>query len=100
MRQRLLVNRGGGDGVYKTQPVVTGAGVRRAGYCRPGQYHRSPPPACPAVQVLRSGVRTIALGTGRATSLELPYVAQNYDVQVGDVLVTSVSARCSPLAFP
>ena len=27
LRQRLLVNRGGGDGVYKTQPVVTGAGV-------------------------------------------------------------------------
>ncbi len=41
------------------------------------------------VQVLRSGVRTIALGTGRSTSLDLPYVPQNYDVKVGDVLVTS-----------
>ena len=41
------------------------------------------------VQVLRSGVRTIALGTGRSTALELPYVPQNYDVKVGDVLVTS-----------
>ena len=38
LRQRLLVNRGGGDGVYKTQPVVTGAGVL-------GQVFRTGPSA-------------------------------------------------------
>ena len=49
------------------------------------------------VQVVRSGVRTIALGTGRSTSLELPYVPQNYDVKVGDLLVTSGLGRVFPL---
>ena len=49
------------------------------------------------VQVLRSGVRTIALGTGRSTALELPYVPQNYDVKVGDVLVTSGLGRVFPV---
>src|SRR5687768_13374876 len=102
--QRLLVNRGGSHGVSKAQPVITGTGVL-------GQVFRTGPfsseiilitdseHALP-VQVLRSGVRTIALGTGRATALELPYVPQNYDVQVGDVLVTSGLGQVFPFGLP
>jgi rod shape-determining protein MreC len=52
------------------------------------------------VQVLRSGVRTIALGTGRSTALDLPYVAQNHDVKVGDLLVTSGLGRVFPYGLP
>lgn len=104
LRQRLLVNRGGTHGVHKAQPVVTGDGVL-------GQVFRIGPfsseiilitdseHALP-VQVVRSGVRTIALGTGRSTSLELPYVPQNYDVKVGDVLVTSGLGRVFPFGLP
>ena len=104
LRQRLVVNRGGRDGVFRAQPVVTGTGVL-------GQVFRTGPfsseiilitdaeHALP-VQVLRSGVRTIALGTGHSTSLELPYVAQNYDVQVGDVLVTSGLGQVFPFGLP
>jgi rod shape-determining protein MreC len=104
LRQRLLVNRGGTHGVFKSQPVVTGDGVL-------GQVFRIGPfsseiilitdaeHALP-VQVVRSGVRTIALGTGRSTSLELPYVPQNYDVKVGDLLVTSGLGRVFPFGLP
>jgi rod shape-determining protein MreC len=104
LRQRLVVNRGGRDGVFKAQPVITGAGVL-------GQVFRTGPfsaeiilitdaeHALP-VQVLRSGVRTIALGTGRATSLELPYVPQNYDVQKDDILVTSGLGQVFPFGLP
>ena len=104
VRQRLLVNRGGNSGVYRAQPVITGEGVL-------GQVYRIGPfssevilitdseHALP-VQVLRSGVRTIALGTGRSTSLELPYVPQNYDVKVGDVLVTSGLDQVFPFGLP
>jgi rod shape-determining protein MreC len=104
LRQRLLINRGGSNGVYKSQPVITGEGVL-------GQVFRTGPfsseiilitdaeHALP-VQVLRSGVRTIALGTGRATALELPYVPQNYDVKVGDVLVTSGLGQVFPYGLP
>ena len=104
LRQRLLVNRGGNAGVFKSQPVVTGDGVI-------GQVFRTGPfsseiilitdaeHALP-VQVLRSGVRTIALGTGRATALDLPYVPQNYDVKVGDVLVTSGLGQVFPYGVP
>ena len=104
LRQRLLVNRGGTHGVFKAQPVVTGDGVL-------GQVFRIGPfsseiilitdaeHALP-VQVVRSGVRTIALGTGRSTALELPYVPQNYDVKVGDLLVTSGLGRVFPFGLP
>jgi len=104
LRQRLLINRGGNSGVYRAQPVITGDGVI-------GQVYRTGPfsseiilitdseHALP-VQVLRSGVRTIALGTGRATALELPYVSQNDDVKVGDVLVTSGLDQVFPFGLP
>ncbi len=104
LRQRLLVNRGGTHGVYKGQPVITGDGVI-------GQVFRTGPfsseiilitdaeHALP-VQVVRSGVRTIALGTGHSTSLELPYVPKNYDVKVGDLLVTSGLGRVFPFGLP
>jgi rod shape-determining protein MreC len=104
LRQRLVVNRGATQGVFKSQPVVTGEGVL-------GQVYRLGPfsteiilitdaeHALP-VQVLRSGVRTIALGTGRSTALELPYVPHNYDVKEGDLLVTSGLGRVFPFGLP
>ncbi len=104
LRQRLLINRGGNSGVYRSQPVITGDGVL-------GQVYRTGPFSSEIilitdsehglpVQVLRSGVRTIALGTGRATALELPYVPQNFDVKVGDVLVTSGLDEVFPYGLP
>ena len=104
LRQRLLVNRGGTLGVHKAQPVITGDGVL-------GQVYRTGPfsseiilitdseHALP-VQVLRSGVRTIALGTGRSTALDLPYVPQSDDVKVGDLLVTSGLDQVFPYGLP
>src|SRR3954471_15559256 len=104
LRQRLLINRGASSGVYKAQPVITGEGVL-------GQVFRLGPfsseiilitdaeHALP-VTVLRSGERTIAIGTGRSTTLELPYVPQNKDVKVGDLLVTSGLGKLFPSGLP
>ena len=104
VRQRLLINRGGRSGVYKSQPVVSGDGVL-------GQVYRTGPfsseiilitdaeHALP-VQVLRSGVRTIANGTGYPTALDLPFVPRNFDVKVGDVLVTSGLGQVFPYGIP
>ena len=41
------------------------------------------------VQVLRSGLRTVAYGRGQSGTLDLRFVAPNADIQVGDVLITS-----------
>jgi len=104
LRQRLLVNRGANHGVYKSQPVVTGDGVLGQAY-RLGPFSTeviliSDAEHALPVQVLRSGVRTIALGTGRSTALELPYVPQNFDVKEGDLLVTSGLGRIFPYGLP
>jgi rod shape-determining protein MreC len=41
------------------------------------------------VQVLRSGVRSVAYGRGQSNVLELRFMASNADIQKGDVLLTS-----------
>jgi rod shape-determining protein MreC len=41
------------------------------------------------VQVLRSGLRTVAYGRGQSGTLDLRFIAPNADIQVGDVLITS-----------
>ncbi|HBI71011.1 MAG TPA: rod shape-determining protein MreC, partial [Massilia sp.] len=41
------------------------------------------------VQVLRSGLRSVAYGRGHSGVLDLRFVAPNADIQVGDVLITS-----------
>jgi rod shape-determining protein MreC len=41
------------------------------------------------VQVVRTGLRTIAYGTGRTDSLLLPNIPQSAEIAVGDSLVTS-----------
>ena len=52
------------------------------------------------VQVARSGLRTIAYGTGRTDVLMLPNIPQSADVKVGDVLITSGIGGRFPAGFP
>ena len=103
-RHRLVVNRGGNNGVKKSQPVISGAGVLGQVF-RTGPFSSEiilitdPEHALP-VQVARSGVLTIAHGTGDRQILDLPYVALNYDVQVDDLLVTSGLGQVFPYGIP
>lgn len=52
------------------------------------------------VQVLRSGLRTIAYGTGETDRLELPNIPLSADVRIGDRLVTSGIGGRFPAGFP
>lgn len=91
--RRVVLDRGSENGVKLGLPVIDNAGVV-------GQVTRVFPltsevtlltdkeQAIP-VQVLRTGLRSIAYGRGQSGQLDLRFVAPNADVQVGDVLVTS-----------
>ncbi|MEW6761352.1 MAG: rod shape-determining protein MreC [Pseudomonadota bacterium] len=91
--RRIVIDRGSRDNVVPGLPVIDHAGVV-------GQITRVFPftsevtlltdrdQAIP-VQVLRSGLRSIAYGRGQSGLLDLRFVVANADVQVGDVLVTS-----------
>lgn len=91
--RRIVINRGSRDNVTLGLPVIDNAGVV-------GQVTRVFPftsevtlltdkdQAIP-VQVLRSGLRSIVYGRGHSGLLDLRFVAQDADIQVGDILVTS-----------
>jgi rod shape-determining protein MreC len=91
--RKIVLDRGARAGVILGLPVIDNAGVV-------GQVTRVFPftsevtlltdreQAIP-VQVLRSGLRSVAYGRGLSGQLDLRFVAPNADIQVGDVVVTS-----------
>ncbi|MDX1606919.1 MAG: rod shape-determining protein MreC, partial [Candidatus Competibacterales bacterium] len=52
------------------------------------------------VQVNRNGLRTLVTGTDNFQRLDLPYIPNNYDVQVGDLLITSGLGGRFPRGYP
>jgi rod shape-determining protein MreC len=103
-RQRTLINKGTRDGVFRGQAAIDAAGifgqVTRAGPISAEVIMISDPEHAIPVQVNRTGVRSIALGTGRSGLLSLPYLPQNADVIVGDLLVSSGLGGVYPPGYP
>ncbi len=91
--RKVILDRGERHGLKPGQPVIDDLGVV-------GQVTRVFPftaevtlltdkdHAIP-VQVLRSGVRSVAYGRGQSGVLELRFMASNADIQKGDVVTTS-----------
>lgn len=104
LRQRLVINKGDRDGLFRSQTVVDTAGlvgqlVRVGPWSAEVMLITDPEHAVP-VEVVRSGVRTIAVGTGDADELQLPYVPVTADVKSGDLLVTSGLGGVFPAGVP
>ena len=103
-RHQILLNKGTRDGVRIGQPLLDQHGVI-------GQIIHVNPLSATAilitdpnhslpVQVVRNGLRTLAVGSGNFQALELPYLSNKEDVQVGDVLVTSGLGGRFPRGYP
>ncbi len=104
LRQRLIINKGLHDGVHVNQPVVDGAGVLgQVAHVGPWSSEviliTDPEHALP-VQITRTGLRTIAVGSGNADELLLTYLAANSDVKSGDELVSSGLGGVFPAGYP
>jgi rod shape-determining protein MreC len=52
------------------------------------------------VEVNRNGLSTIVVGSGTIDRLELPFVVNNADIRVGDLLVTSGLGGAFPAGYP
>jgi rod shape-determining protein MreC len=103
-RPRVVLNAGSNQGVTVGQPVIDAHGIM--GQVVEVMANTSvvmlvtdPTHAIP-VMVERSGLRTIAYGTGAIDRLELPNIPISADVQVGDRLVTSGLGGRFPAGFP
>ncbi len=103
-RQRVLINKGTRNGIFRGQAALDANGifgqVTRAGPISSEVILISDPEHAIPVQVNRTGARSIALGTGRSGLLSLPYLPQNADVIVGDLLVSSGLGGVYPPGYP
>ena len=103
-RQRFTINRGALNGVYAGQALLDANGVvgqidivdalTSQAVLISDSNHGLP------VAVNRTGLRTIALGTGETGLLNLPYLTNSADVREGDLLVTSGLGGVFPPGYP
>ena len=103
-RPRVVLNVGANQGVTVGQPVIDAHGIMGQvievlGNTSVVMLITDPTHAIP-VMVERSGLRTIAYGTGAIDRLELPNIPISADVQAGDRLVTSGLGGRFPAGFP
>lgn len=103
-KQQVVINKGAASGVYEGQAVldadaVMGQIIQVTPFSSTVLLITDPSHSIP-VQVLRSGLRTIAVGSGRVNALDLPYLPTNSDIREGDLLVTSGLGGKFPSGYP
>ncbi|MFM9887603.1 MAG: rod shape-determining protein MreC [Burkholderiales bacterium] len=102
--RKVIIDKGSQHGVESGQPVIDVSGLI-------GQVTRVHPLVAEVtlvidkdhaipVQVVRSGLRGVAFGSGDGVTIELRFTATNSDVRVGDVLVTSGLDGIYPPGLP
>ncbi len=103
-RHQIVINKGSLDHLYEGQPLLDSAGVMGqlvhvGPFTSTAMLITDPGHAIP-VQVNRTGLRTIALGTGAKDRLELPHIPNNADIRIGDLLTTSGLGGRFPPGYP
>lgn len=103
-RHVIVVDKGTRDGVYDGQTLVDANGVVgqiiEAGVLSSQSILISDPDHALPVEVNRTGLRTIAVGTGDYELLDLPFLPNNADIVQGDLLVTSGLGGAFPAGYP
>lgn len=103
-RHYVMLNKGSADGVFAGQALIDANGIM-------GQVTDVTPLGARAilitdvnhaipVEINRTGLRTIAEGTGKSGRLRLPFLPKSADVRPGDLLVTSGLGGRYPAGYP
>lgn len=101
---QIQIDKGALQGVFVGQPVLDADGVvgqvlHVAAQTSQVLLITDARHAIP-VKAVRSGVRAIAVGRGPAGALDLPFLPNHVDLEVGDVLVTSGLDDVFPADLP
>jgi rod shape-determining protein MreC len=103
-RHQIEINKGSLDHLFKGQPLLDSQGVMgqliHVGPLTATAMLITDPGHAIPVQINRTGLRTIALGTGSIDRLELPHIPTNADVRVGDLLISSGLGGRFPPGYP
>jgi rod shape-determining protein MreC len=104
LRHRVILNKGSRDFAHEGQALLDAGGVvgqitRDRGDSSEAILVTDPDHAVP-VEVVRNGLRTIAMGTGNLERLSLPFLTRNADIKAGDLLVTSGLGGAFPAGYP
>lgn len=102
--RRIVLNKGSENGVVAGQSLIDARGimgqvVHAAHFTSTALLITDPSHALP-VQINRTGLRCVAVGTGAADALELVHIPNNEDVRVGDLVVTSGLGGRFPRGYP
>ena len=103
-RQLIILNKSATDGVYPGQPIIDAEGVMgqikyvnslsSTAILITDASHAIP------VQIDRTGLRSIAFGTGQSGFLELRHITHSADLKIGDKLITSGLGGTFPPNYP
>jgi len=103
-RQLVILNKSSTSGVYPGQPIIDAEGVMgqvlhvnslsSTAILITDASHALP------VQIDRTGLRTIAFGTGQTGFLDLKHIPHNADLRKGDKLITSGLGGKFPPNYP
>ena len=104
LRHRVILNKGGREGAIEGQALIDAMGVvgqitRDQGDSAEAILITDPDHAVP-IEVVRNGLRSIAVGTGDLERLSLPFLTRNADIKAGDLLVTSGLGGTFPPGYP
>jgi len=103
-QHQVILDKGTEDGVFVGQPVLDAGGImgqvvevsiytNRTMLVTDGRH------ALP-VEVVRNGMRAIALGKGSHEELDITHIPDNADIRVGDMLVSSALGDRFPYGYP
>jgi rod shape-determining protein MreC len=104
LRQRVLIDKGTRDNVFKGQAVLDSRGVfgqvTNVGPVSAEVILLSDSSHAIPVQVSRNELRTIATGTGDPRRLALNFLPRAADVKTGDILLSSGLGGVFPAGYP
>jgi len=101
---RILIDKGTHHGAFAGQALLSADGIvgqiTRAEPLTSEAILISDPSHAVPVEINRNGLRAIAVGSGDLTRLTVPFLPNNADVEVGDLLVSSGLGGSFPAGYP
>lgn len=103
-RHFIVLNKGSHHGVYKGQPIIDAHGIMGQivyvnAMSSTAMLISDVSHAIP-VQIDRTGLRSVAFGTGQTDYLDLRHIPHNADIRVGDKLISSGLGERFPRHYP